>query len=110
MTFPPQIAFDAAASCNFTVSNSAITLGTQLAGENTDVRNADSWTILTETDAIRLFWNGNIPTASLGYHLRVNGTLILNNVNPAQVKMIRVTNDASVTVIPGRTVLGVNNP
>ena len=56
--------------------------------------------LTTATDAVRVTWDGSTtPSATVGHHIAVDKSIeILGNTNINNLKLIRVTNDAVVTL------------
>lgn len=54
--------------------------------------------LTTEADALRYYVDGTTPTATVGHLLPVNSTVLVCGPSIGRLKMIRVTNDVTVTV------------
>lgn len=54
--------------------------------------------LTTETDALRYYVDGTTPTNAVGHLIPVNSTILVCGPSIGRLKMIRVTNDVTVTV------------
>jgi hypothetical protein len=69
-----------------------------------DGLSADQATITCETDAVRYWADGSIPTASVGHVLAAAGALLLYGQQAIQnFRVIRVTNDATLSITYSRS-------
>lgn len=54
--------------------------------------------LTTETDAMRVWFDGSIPTAAIGHNVASGTTVVVCSTDLASFRMIRVTNDVTVRV------------
>lgn len=54
--------------------------------------------VTTETDAMRVWFDGSIPTAAIGHNVPAAGQVVVCSTDLASFRMIRVTNDVTVRV------------
>jgi len=81
-----------------TVSSSAKTLA-DFGFSTTNTGNAKRAIISSVTDGVMATWDGTAPTSTLGHPIPVNQTIVIQgNRNINNLKLIRVTNDAAVTI------------
>ena len=99
-----------AANSQLTISNTAVNLLETLVanGESAEVRGADYWTFNIEDKNIRMFWDGNTPTAALGMPVFVNGTITVN-ATADKINFIRSESaDAKVNYQTGAAIKGIS--
>jgi len=77
-----------------TVSNAAVLLSSKAALEP----GTELVIVQVTTNALRYTVDGTAPTAALGFLVPANGFFQLNRTQFAACKIIRVTNDADLTV------------
>jgi len=105
-----KFATDASSSVAVTEAT-AVNLDAALAGDaNIDrIRDADLFEIQPDAD-IRVFWNGNIPTASLGMLVSAKEIATITGANVKAINVIKATaGAANVIVIPGASVKGFDS-
>jgi hypothetical protein len=102
--------YDTAANAGITVSNTAINLYDhyKALGENEQVlTKANNWVIYVESNDIRIFENGNTPTASVGVPVASGKFYNITGAGAKDISMIRSGgSDATVWVIPYCAVSG----